>query len=561
MIDNDPEEIEDLTYRVRLLREELEKGNIKFAPHLVDGFKSSCEKICFDENGQVILSSVDSRIRAMTLGLSHFKYRSDVKDQISLHQIQNAYFKFLEVNFGEFHRAVIEKKSDPNQVAHYFSRREDFVNNFTAALPDLMKYIYEFWESLGEAVSIYLEDEMNLKAVFGGDLFPSYTKNISSTCSLYIDTIILPCPLLRCGKLINVWTPQETTYYILKHCVNALNYKELAVSTDFPIVAILPDYSVFKEYHQDYLKRISEIDTLKHLKVLFDRDFESLEDAFDFSSQIKTPEELLAKIKNQELLLFDAKWGGSKIEQVHRYLSEKKSISVKLGGNNLGKIIVSDSFGRMSQANDLLVRSRDMMATPLIDAETSWRYFNWKLSYDSQEINDDVRGKINLHIVRALQCGVSKELTWLGNISTQDIIRIRKLDESGEIRQILSGGISELVKLNPDNFFSTSEKVICNINEALGKHQAKLKELRDKKIKFYGVDVASCLAVGGISIAASFMNPANPALAALAAGLSWLGVAPSPKEVKKDFQNLIKEDKKFRESATGLFFKEAVMKK
>lgn len=557
MNDNDPEEIEDLTYRVKLLREELEKGNIKFAPHLVEGFKSSCDKIRFDTNGRVIPSSVDSRIRAMTLGLSHFKYRSNVKDQISLHQIQESYFKFLEVNFGEFHRATLEKKSDPNQAAHYFSHREDFVKHFTASLPDLMKYIHEFWESLGDAVSIHLEDEMNLKAAFGGDLFPSYTKNISSTCSLYIDTIILPCPLMRCANLINVWTPQETTYFILKHCINALNYKELALATDFPIVAILPDYSVFKEHHQDYLKRISEIDTLKHLKALFGRDFESLEDAFDFSNQIKTPEELLKYIKNQELLLFDTEWGGSKIEQINRYLHEQKSINEKLGGNNLGKIIVSTSFGRMSQANDLLMRSRDLRATPLIDAETSWRYFNWKLGYDSQEIDDDVRGKINLHTVRALQSGASKELTWLGNISPQDIIKIRKLDESGEIRQILSGGISELIKLNPTNFFRTSDQVIDNINEALGKHQAKLKELRDKKMKFYGVDVASCLVVGGISIAASFINPA---LAALVAGVGWLGVAPSPKEVKKDFENLQKEKKKIKESATGLFFKEAVKK-
>jgi hypothetical protein len=109
MSDHNTKEIEDLTYRVSLLREELEKGNVKFAPHLIEGFKSSCEKIRFGKNGLVIPESVDSRIRAMTLGLSHFKYRSDVKDAVSLHQIQESYFKFLEVNFGAFHRAMIEK--------------------------------------------------------------------------------------------------------------------------------------------------------------------------------------------------------------------------------------------------------------------------------------------------------------------------------------------------------------------------------------------------------------------------------------------------------------------
>ena len=109
-----------------------------------------------------------------------------------------------------------------------------------------------------------------------------------------------------------------------------------------------------------------------------------------------------------------------------------------------GKIIVSKCYGRMSQANDLQLRSQTLRATPLIDAETSWRYFNWKLGYDSQVINADIDDKINLHIVRALQSGASKELTWLGNISTQDIIKIRKSSDSDEIRQILSGGFSLL---------------------------------------------------------------------------------------------------------------------
>jgi len=558
MSDYTNEEIEDLTYRVNLLREELEQGNIKFAPHLVEGFKSSCDKIHFGEDGKVIPESVDSRIRAMTMGLSHFKYRKDVKAEVSLYQIQESYFNFLEANFGEFHRAVLEKKTDPNQAAHFFSNKEDFVKNFTSCLPDLMKYIHDFWESLGDAVSIHLEDEMNLKAAFGGDLFPSYTKNISSTCSLYIDTIILPCPLMRCSNLINLWSPKETTYFLLKHCINALNYKELALATELPIVAILPDYSVFKEHHQEYLHRISERDTLKHLEALFGRKFESLDDALDFSKTITTPDELLKRMANHELLLFDTEWNGSKLEQINRYMSEQKSINSKIAGNHLGKIIVSKCYGRMSQANDLLIRSQSLRATPLIDAETSWRYYNWKLGYDSQEINDDIDGKINLHIVRALQSGASKELTWLGNISPQDIIKIRKSDDSGEIRQILSGGLKELVELNSNNFFRTSDQIIDNINKEIDKHQAKLRELRDKKMKFYGIDVASCLVVGGISIAASFMNPA---LAALAAGIGWSGFAPSPKEVKNDFGDLQREEKEIKESATGLFFKEAIKKK
>ena len=554
----DENTIKDLTYRVNLLREELEKGKIKFAPHLIEGFKSSYAQIRFDANGLVIPESVDARIRSMTLLLSHLKYRSDVKAEVSLHEIQESYFKFLEINFNDFHSATLKSNSNPHEVAEYFSNKKDFVKEFVPQVNELLKYINEFWESLGDVVSIHLEDELKLKAAFGGDMFPSYTKNIASTCSLYIDTIILPCPLMRCANLINFWTPKETTYYVLKHCINALNYKELALSTKIPIVAILPDFSVFNENHQDYLKNISEKDALKHLDGLFGRNFESMEDAYDFANSIKTPEELLKAIKNEDLLLFDTEWKENKIDQINKYLSQQKSIIEKTSGQNLGKTIVLNSFGRMAQANDLLIRSKQLRATPLIEAETSWRYFNWKLEYDSKEMKDDVKGKIPLHIMRALQSEASNELTWLGNIPTKDIIKIRKIDKSGEIRQILSGGLRELIKLNPNNFLTTSSQVIENINNELEKHQKKLKELKAKKMKFYGIDVASCLVTGGISIAASFLNPA---LGAFTAGVGWLSSAPSPKEVKHKFDKIKNEEKSIKESTTGIFFKEALKKK
>ncbi len=57
------EELQDLTDRVFLLRDYLEKGRIKIAEHLWDGFVASLEKIKLDADGFVVPESVDSRKR------------------------------------------------------------------------------------------------------------------------------------------------------------------------------------------------------------------------------------------------------------------------------------------------------------------------------------------------------------------------------------------------------------------------------------------------------------------------------------------------------------------
>ena len=54
---------ERLRYRLKILSEQLKADKVKIASHLAEGFEESFRNIKYDESGEIILESVDGRIR------------------------------------------------------------------------------------------------------------------------------------------------------------------------------------------------------------------------------------------------------------------------------------------------------------------------------------------------------------------------------------------------------------------------------------------------------------------------------------------------------------------
>lgn len=57
---------ERLRYRLKILSEQLKADKVKIASHLAEGFEESFRNIKY-ESGEIILESVDGRIRSMAL--------------------------------------------------------------------------------------------------------------------------------------------------------------------------------------------------------------------------------------------------------------------------------------------------------------------------------------------------------------------------------------------------------------------------------------------------------------------------------------------------------------
>jgi hypothetical protein len=551
--DEEREYEERLKRRVLILQEMLKEGKMKIPyDSQVEKSLTACR---YDSNGEPDLSTIDGAVRSMALMAEHFHDRQQFKDAISLAEIQNRYFEGIHGNFDFFYNKMIELKLTPHETASQVAYGDHKIDYIHEKVGLFLKDIVEFWEIHSEAAYIHVEDSYDsIKAVFGGDLFPANDENIASKCGIYTDTIVLPCPFVRSKNLFDRWDKKQQVYYLLKHALNVLQYKTLAIAnTKHPIIVILPDKEMMSEEDLEQVTDLGNKDALFHAGKIFNRDFDSLEELFDFANRLDTVDKVIPQIKDSKRVLFDLDNKESLEDQI---IKESDGQSAQLlGTDNPGTIVAALGIGRMNVCNEILLKSARLRGTPLIDAPTSWQYFKWKMEYDAERTHPDEDFN-KLHIVKGLNHLSDTSLQWIGKIPPEGLIELRKSGAMDEIREILSKGIDELTDANNFDFTSTSHKVFNNLNFAFNQHQTNIKNLIDKKWKVAGKDLGSWLVMGSIEIAAACIG--TPLYGLSSVVLNQILDAPKLKDIPKSIDKIKeyeKEKLKLKKSPLGLMFK------
>ncbi|EKN3983707.1 hypothetical protein ACS90Y_000580 [Yersinia enterocolitica] len=544
------EYISDLTDRIFLIKQELEAGKLKIASHLMDDFVSSFEKVRLRDDGKVDPLTVDGRIRVMGAAVNHFVEREKTKNNHSIIDLQKAYFDILFTNFGEVFTAMTNSGAEPYKVSGFFSQKADYVQHLYEVFPDLFAQVKEFWEAASAIGVIHLQDGTQLKANFSGDLFPSYSENAVSTAGLYVDTISLPCPILRAGRLHRTADKAEFTRVLLKHVLTCMTYRDIALEEIEPaIVLILPDRRDFAENNHEQLIAACEPYVLAHAQYLYDRKFENYDEFRDFSKTLVDIEAVLKNLKRPERLIFDTEWGAE--QQLTKLLSDKGRLSRRVVGDHAGMEVFLNSSGRMPQAYSAKRNAQELGSTPYINAETSWIYYTWLIEYESKNFNVDDAELKNLHMMHALSSGMQDGFSWLGNVPIDKIIELRRNNLMEEVRNVLSNGVDRLVHSSADNYTETTQQVIDNIDRAFIEHQRVIAKAKKEKLRIYGLDVLPCIANGAIAIAGALTG--NVALGTLSAGLGIMGLS-SITDIKSKFKERQERLNIYQASVTGILF-------
>lgn len=540
-----------LQRRLQILKKQFEAGNIRIAEGLQ--VVESLKHVRYAADGTVDLTTVDAVVRSMALAVEAMHDREEMKKSASLAEIQTTYFEFLDKNFGHFFKVMVDRGLTPHDAGVALSRTPSTVAELNRNLKNFLQTIEEFWGSAGPIAVAHTEDiHEALKGIFGGDLFPSSEENIASKCSLYTDTLVLPDPYLRSKHMFERLSDEKKAYYLIKHALNLLQYRELACADITPpIVVILPDTSALEDDEKQFFYRLGQDDALLHAARVFGRKFASFDDMIEFCERLDTVERAAAEVNDPERVLFDTEWQGSLREQLER-ATNHDVYSGLIGSKNPGVILASHALGRMSTSNELLVKARRLRGTPIIDAPTSWQYLVWKLEYDAAQAQE-VDGLQDLHTIRGLQTLASNEMRWLGRVPPIALIELRKAGALGEVRNILTKGVEELATVNPTNFHRTTDLVFDNIHAAFAAHQKNVDELAAKKWKFAGSDIGSWVVVGSLAATAAATGTPVWGLAALAA--DQLLKAPKLRDIPKSIKNLAEETSKLKRSPVGMLFK------
>jgi hypothetical protein len=540
--------------RVLILRDLLEEGKIFFAESMKDELDKSFSQARYDDNGEPDLSTIDGRIRSIALMAEHYDYREKMKSEISLYQIQEKYFEIFELNFGHFYKMMIEKQVTPHKFAEFIAYNSKSSENLNNVIEPILEDLNNFWEITAETAYLHLEDDYkSIKAVFGGDLFPANNENIASKCGIYTDTIILPCPFIRSRHMFKIWDKNQRVYYLVKHALNILQYRDLALAeVNKPIVVIVADKEMIDEFAFDEIQRLGEKDCLYHAKKVFGREFKNFEELADFGKSLDTIDKVLKELKEPHRVLFDTDFKEPLAEQIKNQI--KGQSGQMLRTQNPGLIVSTLGLGRMGVSNEILLKAAKVGGVPLIDAPTSWQYFKWKLEYDGERTIESLN-ITNTHILKGLNDLNYTNLQWIGKIPTDGLIEIRKSGAIEEIRKVLSQGIDDIALADHLDFNSTSKKVFENLNIAFENHQKNIKELVNKKWKIAGKDFGSWLVMGSLEIASAYTG--TPIYGVPTVVLSQLLDAPKLKDLPdsiKTIKQLEKEKQNLKKSPIGLMF-------
>ncbi|OQV40449.1 hypothetical protein BZ160_14290 [Pantoea vagans] len=553
MKDSQEDYINDITERVFLIQRELSAGKIKVSPHLIEGIISSLNNIRLLPDGRVDPDTVDGTIRAMGSAVRHFTERLDIKKNHSIQDLQKSYFDHLFYNFGEVYEFMVNAKEEPWKVASFLSTKVDFVKSIDESFEEIYSNIQKFWEVASEIGIIHLQDGDQIKATFSGDMFPSYSQNVVSTAGLYVDTIVLPCPVLRVGRLHGAASKKEFCRLLLKHVLTCMTYREIALEEFNPAVAlVLPDSRDYSQDDKEFMQNISEPMILKHAGFLYGREFSEKGEFEDFSRSLKDINAVMKALKNPQRLVFDIEWGGDAHSQLSRIMSDSDRISAKLFDNHAGMEVYFNCLGRIPQAMAAKENAQSLGSTPLINAETSWLYYTWLLEYNTYDGYVDSAEIKNLHMVHAISSGMDDGFAWLGKIPLENIIELRRKNLLSEVRETLSSGVEELIFSNKEDYLKTSQRVVDNVDSAFIRHQRFLKKAREEKLKIYGLDIGPCILNGAIAITAAYTG--SVALGTISAGLGMLGL-PSLKDIKSKIKDSDERLNTYKNTATGMLFK------
>lgn len=537
----------ELRRRLEILKHRFEDGKIVIAEHLAQGFQESFGRVKCGEDGEIDLDTVDGRVRSMAMMAAAMNDRDEMKTAASLIDIQNAYYDRITPMFSEVHKMMHKYHGHPQSISSAFSRDEAHVNENYPLIAPFISELREFWEVVSEPVRYHLQDMRGLKGVFGGDLFPSYERNIASSTGLYLDTIVLTDPFMNSFNMFERWEKSEAVRMFLKHGLQLMNYRELAISDlSVPIVVILPFESAHNEHYRDSLFNASSAKAAAHAEKLFGRNFQDLNDLRDFLESYKTPDEISAVLTDKTRLLFDTEWEGDPATQIERAMKE----FAPMMGDTVADLILGQCLGRMSQATDVAWKSLSLGGVPLIDAPTSWEYYNWSLEYGAER---DAVTDVPLHITRGMQRLAQTDMEWLGDIPPDALIEIRKQGALDDMREMLSGGVEDVAALNPGNFFRSADKIYDNLEAGFAAHQKAIDDLRAKKWKFAGRDVGSWVVAGSVEVAAAIFG--TPAWGLASVAVSQFTDAPKIKDIPKLAKELRREGQALSRSAAGLLFK------
>jgi hypothetical protein len=435
-------------------------------------------------------------------------------------QSQRKLFQIVNHFFESFIGSEPEKFPDYFEFQIWLKENTNILNRFEKSYEEFSKNIFNYY-SESKLTNFEAAKKMaGLKFVLGGTSNFSITnfESVRKTL-LYVDTVLIPDPILPWFEVER----KEERFKFIKltlDCYCLLKLKPF-IENDFPV----PPIVIF----QSWEKSLSEKDKETQQSILglstnivsrsLNKGFSSFTELHEFVR--KNPGDLLKAMDRDHL--FVSPYGkiddpiGVQIQGYKKYVQTYRSGEfVKLMEKKTDAEIALLAFlERVDPQFHLIENADELGAGPLFSLDVHWHYFKICAGQSERTLIDG--GRYSKETAKKVEAINQPNLSWLGNVSVEDLVILRKQNSNNEFRKKLESNLNLLKDADLENIEKVASEVGLALTSLMAEHRNEISRIQEK----FQLDHKRTLFIACLTPAALFF----PALAPAIGPLPLLGAA------------------------------------
>ena len=369
---------------------------------------------------------------------------------------------------------------------------------------------------------------------------------------MYADTVVLEDQIVN--QLMSFRNGSRTGvridfHYIIDYAIEYFTLEHLFTSdSGTPICELAPAslWSLDQNNLRDTAWNLTCEATTAYASELFGKTFSSIDELRKLLSEIKDDNQFFSLIgKTQKLVSQD----GVKISP--EYLQRFRRISKLRVPEELDSLYEAVLHTQNSvRVNDLIYNGLPR-SIPVTNYRAVLNSITWLMKHDNEKVFANLQKKIfskGALIISSLQ---QEDLKWLGNVPINKIRELREKGELADLRDFIGRDIENIVNASDEDFIEVGNQVKYNIDNALKKHDAQIKDLNEKYRRSYHLDIAQIAVSGTIGFVSAAFQP----FASATGILSTISiVSPSVIGTVRDYLNKRNEFKDLKRKPVAILF-------
>lgn len=476
-------------------------------------------------NGEIDITSVSREVRFFAKSVYRMSQLFDEEKlpkenqlpDISLPEIinlQREYFELLEQFFMEAFGKAPNKfvKSEDELFGEAVQRYKN---------DKILKQVFDAHQKYVPLISKFYSDHVNnflqankyiggLKYVLGGSSrFPRIAFDGIRKYLLYADTIFVPDPVLPWFEVDRI-EDRHFRVRMIEACFDLLKLKPLVdADLPYPAIIVFPSWEKSLSTKDDYTKDMISEFLLNFFSHYLGINFEDENEIRHYVSTDGSKHFRDIVINKRLFLPPDSPFPSEFSEAVKKYKNflndERSDEFLKLIDDwSAEELILNGISERLEPQVHVRDNASMLGADPLFWLEPHYYYFQLCSQLMTNELEQ--YGAINPQSTKILQSLNSAHLSWLGNISTKDLIKLRQDNCNEDFRKQIKEYFDTIENTRFDEINKVVPEVGRAISSLLTDHDKKAKLIIDKYERKYAITLGASVLTLGVDFCA-FLAP------------------------------------------------------